>query len=726
MSTQAQLHGEPPTGANEPQRSSPADLAQVDPGSRRRLARLIRSQKATISRRWLARHRELSHHSAGVIEALGSWEAYQAQYVDILLVVLRQAIARGRQDLVHIYISERTRYYDPGVLASGGQGELERMLQGDIEDIASLIDGDPAFAERAAAILEGIHAPLLDGDAGGGIRIAMVGDCLLTETAAFVKPHARELGIPAQIQLFYFTAWAGHEIAADEVIDGLRDLPFQIIGLSFLTFCGIPPYTALLAQADKLSTQEQDLRIEAILRILRSYTDQLRAATDATILLHGCSGLPLTRRREYLPVLPAISRSRQRVALELNERIRELCESSENMVFLDEQRCIAEVGLRRAARPLISRLLAHRGLFHPSVFGSLVAAPYVELAHSYAQLSKTKVLLVDLDNTLWEGVMAEGEVRHDVEAQRLLKRLREAGILLVAISKNDPQSIRWDELVLTPDDFVLQKVSWAPKPTSAEEVAAQLDLAPDSFVLIDDNPVERELVSKQLPAVRTMDPADPQTWRSLELMLSFPNTGMTAEAARRTDMYREAAARRDAMSGELDFAAMMQDLDLRVEFGPARKKDLDRVEELVQRTNQFNTTTIRRSRAELAQLLDSTDHEIYVGTLSDKFGDLGIVGTVIVSTLDQGELRFDSVIMSCRAMGFGMESVLVRGPLEQSDRGLAVGKIVPTERNGPCASLFQNAGFSIRDDQGEEREWVLDLEQGIPEVPPWLTVIPLR
>ena len=252
-------------------------------------------------------------------------------------------------------------------------------------------------------------------------------------------------------------------------------------------------------------------------------------------------------------------------------------------------------------------------------------------------------------------------------------------------------------------------------------MAHQLDLAPDSFVLIDDNPVERELVTKQLPDVTALDPADPQTWAYLELMLSFPNTGMTAEASRRTDMYREAAARRDALSGDLDFAGMMESLNLRVEFGPATKKHLNRVEELVQRTNQFNTTTIRRSRSELQELMDSADHEVYAGTLSDKFGSMGIVGIVIVSTLGE-DLTFDSVIMSCRAMGFGFESVLVRGPLESSNARRAIGRIVPTERNGPCASVFNDAGFS----QLGAHEWVLDLAQGIPDAPPWLTVSALR
>ena len=209
-------------------------------------------------------------------------------------------------------------------------------------------------------------------------------------------------------------------------------------------------------------------------------------------------------------------------------------------------------------------------MFHPSWFGAVLAPIYVELARAQATLRNAKVLLVDFDNTLWQGVMAEGEVAHERERQRLLRELRDAGVLLVALSKNSDDAIRWDEMDLSPEDFVLHKVSWNQKAQSVLEAAQQLDLSPDSFVLLDDNPAERELVRQRLPEVRALDSNDPATWRALEWMLELPITGRSAEAARRTEMYREAAARREALADELDLPSMMRSLELRATFGRAR------------------------------------------------------------------------------------------------------------------------------------------------------------
>ncbi len=138
--------------------------------------------------------------------------------------------------------------------------------------------------------------------------------------------------------------------------------------------------------------------------------------------------------------------------------------------------------------------------------------------------------------------MAEGEVKHNFYAQALLKKLKEAGILLVALSRNTPESVRWPEMRLNRDDFVLEKISWRPKADGAAEAIAELDLAANAFVLLDDNPVERALVTEQIPGVRALDPALPETWRALERWLDFPSTKFTEEARRRTELYREAAA----------------------------------------------------------------------------------------------------------------------------------------------------------------------------------------
>jgi FkbH-like protein len=358
-------------------------------------------------------------------------------------------------------------------------------------------------------------------------------------------------------------------------------------------------------------------------------------------------------------------------------------------------------------------------MYHPSGIGPVFAAEYSDIALAYVTLARTKVLLVDFDDTLWSGVMGDGKVVQDVKAQRLLRELKQAGVLLVALSKNDPRNIRWEEMELAQEDFVLHKISWNPKPRSVAEVAHQLDLDPASFVMIDDNPVERALVTAALPKVQALDSGDPKTWRWLRMMLSFPNTKRTEEAERRTAMYREAAERREAMSASLDYGQMMRELDLVSEWRLARPSDLDRVHELLSRTNQFNTTTLRLSKYELAALIESHEASVWVSTLADKFGKLGLVGAVITHHAGS-DIVFDSVVMSCRAMGFGLESLLVSGPLRAAQgASVAVGKFIPTERNSVCSSLFSSLGF---EPDGDGR-WILRLNDGAPTVPDWLTVV---
>jgi FkbH-like protein len=152
-------------------------------------------------------------------------------------------------------------------------------------------------------------------------------------------------------------------------------------------------------------------------------------------------------------------------------------------------------------------------------------------------------------------------------------------------------------------------------------------------------------------------------------------------------MYREAAGRRPALAGGHDFEQMMTSLHTSADFRRARKSDLDRLPELIQRTSQFNTTTKRRTRSEVSALLQSSRHGVYIASFKDRFGDLGLVAAVIVERAEDQVVVFDSVIMSCRAIGFCLEQLLVRRTLEAEPARAYRGLITPTERNAPSAGL---------------------------------------
>lgn len=270
-------------------------------------------------------------------------------------------------------------------------------------------------------------------------------------------------------------------------------------------------------------------------------------------------------------------------------------------------------------------------------------------------------------------------------------------------------------MVLQPSDFVLLKINWNLKVQSIEETATDLNLGLDSFVFIDDNPVERELVKTNLPAVKVLDALSAETWLSIERMLNFSNTSDTDEAQKRTDMYRGQMDRKEVLNKDYDYPAMMSTLELKATFGLAKKKNLSRLNELVNRTNQFNTTTIRYSKTELQDLFENDNYRIYITELSDKFSDLGIVGAVIIERKEDTAI-FNSFIMSCRAMGFGLEQLMLRLVLDTEKKAKKyVGRFFSTDRNDPAKDLYSRNGFQFLSDE----EWKLEDKNAFPDRPPW-------
>ncbi|PXF32850.1 hypothetical protein WH50_02130 [Pokkaliibacter plantistimulans] len=601
----------------------------------------------------------------------------------------------------------------------GGLTELVDMLAADIQSITDLLRCNaPDVADAFCAVMEGVHQPLLNKHSSKPIRIALIGDCIMTEISSFLEPLLFERTISIDYKTFYFSSRMGEGIDTQGIEEGIASGKFDLIALSFLTFEGLPLYTHLLqtATSGKVALSVLNEQCDALLVSIDRYIAAIRARTNTPILLHGCSGLPLGKYRRRLPFLPVMSPGKRYVVERLNAGLRDIAGHLENILLIDEQAVVARAGHRYASQHLLPHALRKNAYIHHSRFGMLMAEEYAHMVNAYYLLANTKVLLVDFDNTLWQGVMADGPVVHDVAGQQLLKELQQAGILLVSLSKNDPRNIRWEEMQLQPDDFVLHKISWDAKPQAVLEVASVLDLDPRSFVMLDDNPVERELVTTSVQGITAFDPLQPSSWQYLRWLLSFPATRQTEEAGRRTSMYREAAQRREAQAISFDYDAMMHSLELKVGWRLATHKDLDRLHELISRTNQFNTTTIRYSQAELEQLLKARDHGVFVATLSDKFGSLGIVGSVICR-VDNQCLIYESVVMSCRAMGFGLESLLISMPVATfTGIHTLVGTFTASERNSPCADLFHNAGFV----KASDHQWYRPVSAGKLTYPTWL------
>ncbi|HEV8331152.1 MAG TPA: amino acid adenylation domain-containing protein, partial [Steroidobacteraceae bacterium] len=330
------------------------------------------------------------------------------------------------------------------------------------------------------------------------------------------------------------------------------------------------------------------------------------------------------------------------------------------------------------------------------------------LARRVAVLAKPqyKVIAIDCDNTLWQGICGEDGAAGveltpaHLQFQRLLVAQHDAGMLLCLCSKNNVADVEAvfrlrAEMPLREGHLISSRVNWSAKSDNLKSLAQELDLSLDSFILVDDNAAECAQVRAACPAVLTLQM--PETQQEIAHFLrhtwAFDRVGVTNEGKRRTAQYRDNRARSQALADAGDLSQFLASLQLEVDVAPLQAAQLPRIAELTQRTNQFNLTTIRRSIGAIENLLHGGAMQCLVVHVRDRFGDYGLVGAVICST-GPTSLEVDTFVLSCRVLGRGVEQRVVSalGRLA-SERGLSpiVFRYRETPRNAPARAFIENA-----------------------------------
>ncbi len=317
-----------------------------------------------------------------------------------------------------------------------------------------------------------------------------------------------------------------------------------------------------------------------------------------------------------------------------------------------------------------------------------------------------KILAVDADNTLWNGIVSEdgpAAVSPYVDFQKGLLALKARGVLLVLLSKNDPigegrvplaVALARADMPLSLGDFAATRVNWSPKAGNLLEACRELNLAPDAVVFVDDNPHERAQMKAHLPDVSVppfpSDMANPaQFLRRLEQYF-FASVGTTAEDRARTEMYQAEAARREFARTLPTVQDYLQGLRLTVKAARATMEDVPRLAQMAGKTNQFNATTIRRTAEEMAALVADPAHRVWTFRAGDAFGEMGLVCYVIY---DCATARVTDFVMSCRAMGRTLEHFAinhVRHELASENLPLAGIDCVPTAKNAPFREFLSS------------------------------------
>lgn len=390
--------------------------------------------------------------------------------------------------------------------------------------------------------------------------------------------------------------------------------------------------------------------------------------------------------------------------------------AAEGVLWLDIARAAARDGLGLWHDPV--RWLQAKMELAPGAAGAWgeLAARLVAAARGKSR----KCLVLDLDNTLWGGVIGDdglegiviGEGSGAGEAHLALQRhalaLKARGVLLAVCSKNE-ESVALaafrdhPEMALGRDDFAAFVANWTDKATNLQAIARALNIGLDALVFLDDNPVERDQVRTRLPMVAVPElPADPALYvGTLAAAGYFEAAAFTADDRARAGQYAANAARTEAAAalaaGGGDMDAFLADLAMVAEAGPVAPLTLARATQLINKTNQFNTTTRRRSEAEVAALAADPGAVTLTVRLADKFGDNGIVAVALLAPAEEGVLDLETWVMSCRVFGRQLEDEtlnLMAAAARAAGAQAIRADFRPTAKNGVIRELFPRLGFA--------------------------------
>jgi FkbH-like protein len=355
-------------------------------------------------------------------------------------------------------------------------------------------------------------------------------------------------------------------------------------------------------------------------------------------------------------------------------------------------------------------------------------------------LSK-KCLVLDLDNTLWGGVIGDdgpegivlGEGTGTGEAhlalQRYAKQLRERGVILAVCSKNDPavaEAVFSDhpEMLLKRSDIAAFVANWEDKAINLRRIAEQLNIGIESLVFVDDNPVERARIRESLPMVAVPElPDDAARYvRCLADAGYFESVTFTSDDSQRGEQYAANASRDGFLQSSQSMDDFLRGLEMSVVFGPFRNVDLGRVAQLIGKTNQFNTTTRRHSLDDVTRFLATDQCLTLQFRLVDRFGDNGLVSAMILLPDRQSPdlLEIDTWVMSCRVFGRQLEREAMNIAVETARlKGVRAFRAdyLPTSKNGVVSDLYSTLGFKLAPEAGScngNTRWLLHLSDYLP------------
>lgn len=406
----------------------------------------------------------------------------------------------------------------------------------------------------------------------------------------------------------------------------------------------------------------------------------------------------------------------------LNDKIRDSLKNDHQVFVFDYNNFISKIGKRNIFNPKLYYL--------GDMKFSLEYLP--ELCEEYSGYIKPlmhltkKCLVLDLDNTLWGGIIGEDglngiklgptpEGRPFWEFQKYILSLHNQGVILAINSKNNPadalEALRKHPYsVLKEEHFASIQIDWNDKVSKMKKIAQEINIGLDSLVFIDDDKANREMVKGALPEVSVVEmPEDPAAYiKKLESITDFNRFEITEEDKKKGKMYGEERKRLELKKTAPNLDEYLKGLEIKITIKKADKFNLPRIAQLINKTNQFNTTTIRYSEEEVEKMSKDKKYCILSVSAEDRFGDNGIVGAVIIKKGETKIWEITSFLLSCRVIGKEIEKAILAFIMKKAKKdraSLVAGNFIKTAKNAPAADFFKKNGFKLVGSDKEQERW---------------------
>jgi FkbH-like protein len=618
-----------------------------------------------------------------------------------------------------LYIGEKAKMaFEPGATADERNKNIIRFIESDKKILLDAAKN--ALHPKVLQLITDTYASLvepLQKPTKKELKILFIGDCLFLDIIGFLTGQTARQGI--SIVPEFITHKNPTKIMID--LKQFSNDDFDLIFYSPFTYEFNSDFNTFFNWKNCWFGQNTiNNLVEKIFSDIEPVINKLSQHFSSSIFVHNTAAIIRAENNSKHAIKSTLTkRVRKKASIAVDKKLNSVLFNANNSSFFHLYKFDENVFHKTIPDKVLGAYFYHSFLQHPAKLGALISQHYSLISNTTANLFGKKIIVCDLDNTLWDGVIGEGAVQHHTEKQALLKRIKAKGVVLAIASKNDPANVHWDGGILDDDDFVYSHINWEPKIGAFKKMSAELNLKLKDFVFIDDRSDEREFVNSAYPEITTLDALADDSWEMIALWESMldENTSMD-----RTQLYQERAERNQFIQhpgDDLNEAEMFDSLGLQISITHVDESNIQRATELINRTNQFNMCASRTSLTEMTARMQSADYTILATSMADKFGDMGVISILVAKETDSA-IEILDFVLSCRVFGYAAETVILNRvkDIAMKAKKPITGKYIETMYNSPCKNTYQKNGFIHH-----ATHWQFDTFDKSTTQPTWFTIV---